>query len=352
MTDTPSPEKTHYEILRVAPRASSDEIRAAYRQMSGRYHPDRNPGHPDAAARIMASINVAYDTLSDPDRRATYDDILRRPRVRAGGSPVPRSRGPASHGWTAEHDPAPFFGTHRDAVEDSMRRRAKALRRLIIASLLLCVAGLSVGGWMLTEPYLEASAEPPVRIVDARKPHGADARSDRPEAQPESGHADLRSVHGGHVRPLEAPNGTPWPSLSGEVAGYARRFDDGAAWLTLDNRIGPSDVFVKVYRVTEDGLEPSRHVFVRSREQFALAGMRAGEYEVRYLSLDTGQTLRSIRLKLAAVPAGSGQQSFRLDDMQGRSGRAKPITREDFHVPVLNLKLSREPGVEAAAAAR
>ena len=64
-------EQDHYAVLRVHPDAEPEVITAAYRSLARLYHPDRNRS-PDAARR-MAQINIAYDVLSDPDRRAAYD---------------------------------------------------------------------------------------------------------------------------------------------------------------------------------------------------------------------------------------------------------------------------------------
>lgn len=71
----------HYDVLEVSPRASAEVIRAAYRSLMQRYHPDR---HADAAAATAraAEIALAYDVLSDPERRRAYDETLRqRPPV-------------------------------------------------------------------------------------------------------------------------------------------------------------------------------------------------------------------------------------------------------------------------------
>ena len=64
----PSP----YEVLEVHPRASDAVIRAAYRCLVQRCHPDRNPGDPAAGER-MSLINRAYALLADPLQRARYD---------------------------------------------------------------------------------------------------------------------------------------------------------------------------------------------------------------------------------------------------------------------------------------
>jgi hypothetical protein len=68
--------RTHYDNLKVLRNASSDEIRIAYRRLSQRHHPDRNPDDPDAA-RVMSLINRSYQVLSDPVKRATHDRWIR-----------------------------------------------------------------------------------------------------------------------------------------------------------------------------------------------------------------------------------------------------------------------------------
>jgi molecular chaperone DnaJ len=61
-----------YQALGVSPDASSDEIKRAYRRLAKEYHPDRNDGDKGKETRFK-EISVAYDVLSDPDKRARYD---------------------------------------------------------------------------------------------------------------------------------------------------------------------------------------------------------------------------------------------------------------------------------------
>ncbi len=63
--------RDYYEILGLARSASEEEIKRAFRKLAFRYHPDRN--REDGAAERFKEINEAYEVLSDPDRRATYD---------------------------------------------------------------------------------------------------------------------------------------------------------------------------------------------------------------------------------------------------------------------------------------
>jgi len=64
--------QTHYENLKVERDAPLEVIRAAYRALSQKYHPDRNPGDPEAA-RIMPLLNEAYRVLSDSKLRTEHD---------------------------------------------------------------------------------------------------------------------------------------------------------------------------------------------------------------------------------------------------------------------------------------
>lgn len=61
-----------YEILGVKRDADAAAIRAAYRKLAKRYHPDLNPGKAEAAERFK-QINTANDILSDPEKRARFD---------------------------------------------------------------------------------------------------------------------------------------------------------------------------------------------------------------------------------------------------------------------------------------
>ena len=61
-----------YETLGVAPNASQEDIRKAYRKAAKETHPDLNPGKPEAEKRFK-EINAAYDIIGDADKRKRYD---------------------------------------------------------------------------------------------------------------------------------------------------------------------------------------------------------------------------------------------------------------------------------------
>ncbi len=64
--------RDYYEELGIDKSADADAIKKAYRSLAKKYHPDMNPGDSEAEARFKA-VNEAYAVLSDPDKKARYD---------------------------------------------------------------------------------------------------------------------------------------------------------------------------------------------------------------------------------------------------------------------------------------
>jgi molecular chaperone DnaJ len=67
-----APEKDLYEVLGTSRDATDKEIKAAYRRLARKYHPDVNPGNPEAEQRFK-EIQAAYSVLSDKEKRKQYD---------------------------------------------------------------------------------------------------------------------------------------------------------------------------------------------------------------------------------------------------------------------------------------
>jgi curved DNA-binding protein CbpA len=86
----------YYEVLQVHPRAESEVIRAAYRTLARKYHPDVEGG---SSARMIA-LNDAWDVLGDPVRRAAYDAA----RNNSGGR-QPAAGSAWGAGWTQSAGP-------------------------------------------------------------------------------------------------------------------------------------------------------------------------------------------------------------------------------------------------------
>lgn len=64
--------RDYYEVLGVTKGAAADEIKKSYRKIAMQFHPDRNPGNKEAEEKFKEAAE-AYDTLSNPDKKAQYD---------------------------------------------------------------------------------------------------------------------------------------------------------------------------------------------------------------------------------------------------------------------------------------
>jgi TonB family protein len=138
----------HYESLKVTPDAPPEVIRAAYRSLSQKHHPDKNAGNPEAA-RIMSRLNLAYSVLSDAVQRELYD--LQRQHLRA-----------QRHAFHEAADAGAAFADHADDPPDgkagagghglfgSLLRRAQARRGHVLATIVgVLVLGFAVAWWSI-----------------------------------------------------------------------------------------------------------------------------------------------------------------------------------------------------------
>lgn len=193
----------YYLILGVPQTADAAVIRAAYVALAKRYHPDIARGDPELAASNFRAIKEAYETLSDPDRRALYDAKARQAETMLARNIVSSPSAPrASSLWVAlEHFAALFRGGRRTG--------------------LALVGGvfLLVGGFLVTRHLVALrSAETSVAIAD-RADDEAARRRDRERAE-----AIAAGQASQPVRPRQAVLGP----LSGPSSGPGTSTQKGA----------------------------------------------------------------------------------------------------------------------------
>ena len=110
--------RDYYEVLGVQKNANADEIKKAYRKAAIQYHPDKNPGDKQAEEKFKEAAE-AYDVLSNPDKRARYDQF-----GHAGMSGA-ASAAEASRWRIFSHSSA-IFSADISAGAGSVRRRPAA----------------------------------------------------------------------------------------------------------------------------------------------------------------------------------------------------------------------------------
>jgi len=307
---------THYDNLKVSRMAPQEVIRAAYKALSQKYHPDKNPGD-EKAARIMAILNSAYETLSDPQRRKEHDEWivseewevewLESTHHEDGHHPPGSDK---AGGWNPEH------------VRQATRRRRRRGQWKWWAGLAACLAlGWIGGASMVAEPRMlsamlsnawgggktlnanaaEAPPQQPPRDTGVGRSNPlrdawAVARAGG-EAHPKPAPVKVLSVSQvvlpnvgtecdseTPAQALAAPNGEPWPAHSGYLEGFpvGNRGED--MQLTLDNAENASAVFVKVYDLERRA--NVRYAYVQAHDKLLLDQLSNGKYEIRYQNLD------------------------------------------------------------------
>lgn len=281
--------RTHYDNLKVARDAPDLVIRAAYRSLSQRYHPDKNPNDP-RAARAMAIINRSYEVLSDPQKRREHDAWVAREESRlsaanTGGVAIPPH-------WQTPVERAPTKGFSQSALGAVFLWPFKLLLKIFAAVPQLAVLSLIIGGIMLYDTY----------SPDRPPPRGPKPYTSEPNDAPG------QSAQSAYTRPATAPNGSPWPVLAGYIDGYQILAQDGLSEVTIDNGQNDSDVFVKLVSLDGSQAFPVRQFYIPRRSRITLNNVTAGNYDIRYRDLDSGRLSRSEAFLVEQTPTVNGIQ--------------------------------------------
>jgi DnaJ-class molecular chaperone len=125
-----------YEALGVSRTASDDEIRAAYRKLAKRYHPDLNPGNKKAEERFK-SISAANELIGDPEKRARFD----RGEIDADGQERHPQPGPRGGGQPTPEDLSDIFSEFFAGGGQTRRGRGRDMQFALTVEFLDAVRG-------------------------------------------------------------------------------------------------------------------------------------------------------------------------------------------------------------------
>jgi curved DNA-binding protein CbpA len=239
--------RTHYDNLNVSETAPDEVIRAAYKALAMKFHPDRNNGSAESL-QIMQVVNEAYAVLSDPWGRREYDKILL----------ASRQGPPAQQDTFKKRQPPP--------------QSARVAKPRPLLAFIFSVIGLSIWGFSAltskktpSRSYSSTSTTPSY----ASQPY-------TPPPRPK------------YVRPSLSPVGTSWPSTAGYVRGYQIQAQGGLSTVTIDNSRNSSDVFLKLVWLSASEAIPARMCYIPAHSRFTFSSVMTGRYDVRYKDLDTG----------------------------------------------------------------
>ena len=193
-------QQTHYDTLKVSRDAPIEVIRAAYRALSQKYHPDRNPAD-SAAADTMGLLNNAYEVLSDPERRHAHDAWIRYVEVEALYVHKPDTAAPRPERVEPEQDMG-ADGSLRERMGPHLRQfgllYGGALLVASVATVISVVHRPQESPWLVATPSSEdrettirrlasevmlrpnESVKPPVSV--APTPRGSTSPSNGPSA--------------------------------------------------------------------------------------------------------------------------------------------------------------------------
>jgi hypothetical protein len=341
---------THYDNLKISRNAPDEVIKAAYKALSQKYHPDKN-ARPDAS-KVMAILNNSYAVLSDQQRRRKHDEWIASeeqasasPRASAGSERTARAeRNERGTGRPRAESPAPRSKARapKPPVADAWqtwnsdltpRRIFMVLCCVLIAAALVFLAlhekqvlsslpsATDIGN---ADRSLEEKAAAVITMVDAQS---------SPAKEVSDGQVPQNAISAPQVTPPQAakvelsvgPDGHPWP-LGPKIYRDNGLRKDGQSTITIDNSRNAHAVFVKL------GAEPrpdemSGELYIPARRLLALENLSSGAYRLKYRDLQTGATMQARPILLqemqAALPVQNSAVVITL--------YTSPLDNVDFH---------------------
>jgi len=296
--------RSHYENLKVARDAPPEVIRAAYRSLSQKYHPDRNFGDADAA-RVMTMINAAYAVLSDPTKKKEHDLWIAENEKHISGEATDTKSSNSSRAFSIDESKLQSTRPSYQSYAYSAMRVFSHVRRNWF---LYGIGAVLVIGVINDKPKIPS-----------------------PGPKPYIATSPPASVVWEYERPINAPNGLPWPTKAAYVAGYKQLNNNGLSSVTIDNAQNDADVFIKLVSLSGSQAVPVRIFFIPAHGSFTLNRVSTGSYDIRYRNLSSGGLARSETFTLDETPTNTGTKytKFKMTLYKVRDGNMRTYDLAD-----------------------
>ena len=320
--------RTHYDNLKVSRDAPPEVIRAAYKSLTQKYHPDRNPD--PQAAKIMLHLNEAYEVLSDPEKRDNHDKWIRFEEWKAAHRVDPKKEQPQPQPQPQPQASDPL-NPWREAKPEKAASTNKKMPRWIFLLLsiilipvnciafvlrhinyfvFIVIAGIAitlVNTHYLSQPKREYQLPPEqnnkvLEYVDREAKATAVARAEaekvnlaKPKAPPMCS-----------PEMTKAPNGQSWPARAAYVGPITRA--NGYSTITIDNAKGSSNIYIKLARPADGKSSGIREAYIPAGSTFKMNKIEPGNYVIKYKDIMNGCNSKSDPFEVEQIQTAQGVQ--------------------------------------------
>jgi len=323
---------THYDNLKVTRNAPVEVIRAAYRAMAQKYHPDINSS--PAANTTMKILNEAWEVLGDPHKRAEHDKWIAEEeekqikqssfnttnskervfenesfRFHFQTAPTGREAFRKNQKTQKYHDKFRTQNKHASqlvALNTWLGRKDTQFKAIAVVVAVFCVGllWLSIEGHRTKRSVEEinsrsatsASERPSDWQVETEKPLRFTPLSEFPEKikNKDDQATDLSSLGAPIQTKSQKALDPDRQEKTGYVKGAYQQASAGLSNFTVDNLRGGGDAVARIYR---NGAKPaSRTMFVKAGEKFTARGLAPGSYVFRYRFIGSTKTYEADRV--------------------------------------------------------
>ena len=330
-TDMPMKIRTHYDNLKVSRDAPPEVIRAAYKSLTQKYHPDRNPD--PQAAKIMLHLNEAYEVLSDPEKRDNHDKWIRFEEWKAAHRVDPKKEQP---------QPQPQASASSDKWREkkpveptSSKKQPFQWSRTILPLLILLGWGYTLtptdmknkiaGYWdhfldynnskSTTENSKTTKTSPSQQAYNLT-PEESKKLLTQTNTKPTGNTGTQAPTVKAPTKPTtptmcspemtKAPNGQAWPARAAYVGPITRA--NGYSTITIDNGKGNSNIYIKLARPTDGKSSGIREAYIPAGSTFKMNKIEPGNYVIKYKDIKNGCNSKSDPFDVEQIQTAQGIQ--------------------------------------------